>query len=246
MFVKIVEKFLQLLFRLIGVGYGSSSLSMEVKSVKKLIGDGNVFIDCGGNIGNYTNEILKVFSNSKVHVFEPSKKNIQILNSKFKDKKNVVINGVGLSNINDESLLYSNESGSGLGSLTKRRLDHFGMEFDFSEKIKLTRLDKYWSENIKSEFIDLLKIDVEGHELNVLEGLGGKIENVRSIQFEFGGCNIDTKTYFQDFWYFFKEHDFTVFRISPIGLIKIKKYKELYESFTTTNFISINNTLVKN
>ena len=114
------------------------------------------------------------------------------------------------------------------------------------EKIKLIRLDQYWSESINSNFIDLLKIDVEGHEIDVLKGLGDKIKYVKAIQFEFGGCNIDSRSYFQDFWYFFKENNFKIFRISPIGLIEIKKYSEQYESFITTNFISINNALDKN
>ena len=243
MYIKIIEKLIQLMYRIIGIGYGSGSIKKEVESVKKLIGEGRVFVDCGGNIGKYSSEILRVFPNSNIHIFEPSKHNVQILNSKFKDEKNIIVNGVGLSNINEESTLFSDESGSGLGSLTKRRLDHFSIDFDFKEKIKLVRLDEYWNKNIKSEFIDLVKIDVEGHEIQVLEGLGEKIKNVKSIQFEFGGCNIDTKTYFQDFWYFFKDHNFTIFRISPIGIIEINKYRELYESFTTTNFICINNSL---
>ena len=61
------------------------------------------------------------------------------------------------------------------------------------------------------------------------------------IQFEFGGCNIDTKTYFRDFWYYFKEHNFSIFRITPFGTVYLSKYKELYEKFITTNYISINN-----
>lgn len=35
------------------------------------------------------------------------------------------------------------------------------------------------------------------------------------VTFEFGGCNIDTRTYFQDYWYFFKTFGFRVFRITP-------------------------------
>lgn len=108
-----------------------------------------------------------------------------------------------MSNINSRSILYSNESGSGLGSLTKRKLDHFGIDFSVEENIELIRFDEYSVNNIIDKDIDLLKIDVEGHELKVLEGVGEKIKNIKIIQFEFGGCNIDTKTYFQDYWYFF-------------------------------------------
>ena len=49
--------------------------------------------------------------------------------------------------------------------------------------------------------IDLLKLDVEGNELLALKGLSDSIEYIKIIQFEFGGSNIDSRTYFQDFYY---------------------------------------------
>ncbi len=58
--------------------------------------------------------------------------------------------------------------------------------------------------------------------------------------FEFGGCNIDTRTYFQDFYYFFEDVGMRVLRITPSGfLTPIDSYKEVYEQFTTTNFVAL-------
>ena len=165
-----------------------------------------------------------------------------ILKNRFQNHTNVFVNDCGLSNINKESILYSDKIGSGLGSLTKRKVDHFDFSFDCEEKIKLKRFEDYWSKNIQSyNKIDFVKLDVEGHELDVLDGFGEKIRNVKMIQFEFGGCNIDTKTYFRDFWYYFKEHNFSIYRITQFGTVYLSKYKELYEKFATTNYISINN-----
>ncbi len=89
----------------------------------------------------------------------------------------------------------------------------------------------------------MFKIDVEGHELKVLEGVGSLINKIKVIQFEFGGCNIDTKTYFRDFWYFFKERNFDIYRITPLGPMKITQYKECYERFETTNYFCVNTNL---
>ena len=69
-------------------------------------------------------------------------------------------------------------------------------------------------------------------------GFGVAINKISVIQFEFGGCNIDTRTFFQDFWYFFQDNGFDIYRVSPIGLIKVKKYNERDEIFTTTNYIA--------
>jgi hypothetical protein len=91
------------------------------------------------------------------------------------------------------------------------------------------------------KIIDYVKIDVEGNELKVLQGFGDIIKNVKLIQFEFGGCNIDTRTYFQDFWYFFKDNNFSLYIISQSGPVKIENYSEPYEYFSTTNYIALNN-----
>ena len=107
----------------------------------------------------------------------------------------------------------------------------------------MVTLQDYWNKEINSEYIDFLKIDVEGHEMNVLQGIGSKISHIKLIQFEFGGCNIDSRIFFQDFWYFFSTNNFKIFRISPFGLIELNQYKEIYESFSTTNFLCLNREL---
>jgi hypothetical protein len=50
--------------------------------------------------------------------------------------------------------------------------------------------------NIKN--IDFLKIDTEGYELNVLKGFEEFLENVKIIQFEYGGTFLDNNTKLND------------------------------------------------
>ena len=112
---------------------------------------------------------------------------------------------------------------------------------DDIEEINTTTLDEYVSINKIGE-IDLLKIDVEGHELDVLNGAHKCLQEnkIGCIQFEFGGCNIDTRTFFQDFWYLLVEkHGFLIFRITPLGTKPVKTYSELDEIFLTTNFFAV-------
>jgi hypothetical protein len=73
-----------------------------------------------------------------------------------------------------------------------------------------------------------------------LDGFGKAVQATNIFQFEFGGCNIDSRTYFQDFWYFFKENNFVIHRITPFGLEKIERYRESDEFFSTTNYIAAN------
>lgn len=237
---KILFRTVDYILMQIGMGNGSYSISREVLQIKKQLKELNTVIDCGANRGEYTDQILKFYGKCEIHLFEPSNHNIEILRKRFSSNHNVHINQYGLSSINKNSTLFFDEKGSGMASLTKRRLEHFNLEMNKSEKIRLITLDSYIQDNLKNRKIDLLKIDVEGHELDVLIGSENNLKNIRAIQFEFGGCNIDTKTYFQDFWYFFQKHDFDIYRISPLGLLKVEKYKEILEIFKTTNYLAIN------
>ena len=59
--------------------------------------------------------------------------------------------------------------------------------------LKIIKGQSYITENnIKS--IDFMKIDTEGYELNVLRGFEDFLENVKIIQFEYGGTFLDNNT----------------------------------------------------
>ena len=224
-----------------GKGY-VASLEKEVDFLISSIGSkANIAIDIGGNTGSYTDELLKKNPNINIHIFEPSKTNLQILNSKFINNKRITINPLAVSDITGTATLFSNEPGSGMGSLSKRKLDHVGINFEVTESISTIRFEEYWAEKLNSCEIDLVKIDVEGHELSVLNSFGAALFKTKSIQFEFGGTCIDTRTFLQDFWYFFSKNNYQIYRMTPFGLQKIDAYRECDESLYYTNFIAVNN-----
>lgn len=188
-------------------------------------------VDIGGNVGEYSAEIRRRNPQTEIHIFEPSSANIEKLKKRFWRDEAITIISSAVSDNTGSATLYSDESGSGLGSLTQRRLDHFNIDFNIEETINIIRFEDYWMNNLGGRHIDIIKIDIEGHELDALRGMGKAIYSAHVIQFEFGGCNIDTRTYFQDFWYFFKAHNFNVYRITPLGLEWIEKYRESDEFF---------------
>ena len=108
-----------------------------------------------------------------------------------------------------------------------------------TETIKLTTLDEYCVKN-NIDWIDYLKMDVEGHEHDVLLGSKNMLESkkIGIIQYEFGGCNIDSRTYFQDFWYLLNKN-YDIYRLLKNGLKKINKYEEEQERFLTSTFLSV-------
>jgi FkbM family methyltransferase len=224
-----------------GKGYGAATIDQEIKMVLQLLNKQPILaIDIGGNIGDYTQELRRINPDLEIHIFEPSDTNIIKLNERFKNDFNINILPFAVSNASGTATLYSNESGSGLGSLAKRRLDHFNIAFDTTEAVNTIRFEDYWNTKLDKRNMDIVKIDIEGHELIALEGFGDAILSTKVLQFEFGGCNIDTRTYFQDFWYFFKEYNFSIFRITPFGATEIIQYQECDEFFSTTNYIAVN------
>ena len=106
------------------------------------------------------------------------------------------------------------------------------------KEVIIRRMDDFCREKAIGH-IHFLKLDVEGHELKALEGAHEMMASdaVDFIQFEFGGCNIDSRTYFQDFYYLLKDK-YRISRIVKDGLCPVNQYKETYENFVTTNYFA--------
>lgn len=223
-----------------GKGYGADSIAQEITVLESLAGSRpRLAVDIGGNVGNYTAELRKRHPDLEIHTFEPSGVNVRRLLQRFAGDERIHVVPMAVSDTAGSAVLYSNEQGSGLGSLTKRRLDHFDIPFDMEETVKTVRFEDYWRTRLQSRPLDMVKIDVEGHELTVLRGFGEALRHCAAIQFEFGGCNIDTRTFFQDFWYFFKANSFDIHRIAPFGAQRLEHYSESDEYFSTTNYVAV-------
>ena len=231
-----------------GIGSGSS----VNKSGEYILGDilrrlGTeplTVFDVGANQGKFTTMIFSQLANRNlvIHAFEPSAIAFAALRRHIPQQDNIILNQIGLGREEREALLYSDHLGSSLASLTRRNMAHEKKSFDKSETVKITTLDTYCSNhNINS--IDLLKMDVEGHEMDVIHGAKSMFRKnaIRMISFEFGAPDIDTRTFFRDFFYFFKNKGMEIYRITRSGyLCHIAEYHEKHEQFRTTNFLVVN------
>jgi FkbM family methyltransferase len=244
----------------LGIGW-VAGIDKEVKMIcdcdKRLNSENNnlVIFDVGANRGDWADAIIDKFPSSALYLVEPSNENILHLKSKFSEMfihndlsiNQSVFNGIHLVPFalgceNSEGLLYADESGSGLASLTKRKLQHYNIDHGrYCEHVTIRTLDEIIS-CFQIDHINLIKIDVEGHEIDVLRGGEQAFKNnmIGCVQFEYGGCNIDTKVFFQDLWNFFNDYKFCIYRMTPFGLYKLGFYSELLEKPMYSNLIALN------
>ena len=202
------------------IGSGDFVETSGEQNVMRLIKQGGgirTIFDVGANIGSYTKLLLECFPEAIIHCFEPAEKTYQALETNIQ-YSNVILNNYGISDQISESVLYYDREKSGLASMYHRQLDYFGIELNMSETIKLDTLDNYCEVN-HIEYIDFLKMDIEGNELKALLGAKNllKQDRIKNIQIEFGGCNIDSRTYFRDYWNLLHDN-FRVYRILRDGI----------------------------
>ena len=229
------------------IGFGGGTKNTGEEKVLELISKSYpkdkslVCLDVGANIGMYSLLIQNTFSQRPfIYAFEPSKSTFETLSENTKDVESIKRFNFGLGKEEHTLTLYSDSRFSGISSVYNRDLDHTKFKYDNHEEIEIRTLDGFCTEK-NIEHIHLLKLDVEGHEISVLEGGAWMLKEnkVDFIQFEFGGCNIDSRTYLKDFFLLLQERYF-LFRIVNDGIHKLRQYSELHEVFNTTNFLAIN------
>jgi FkbM family methyltransferase len=200
-----------------------------------------VVFDVGANVGAYSLAVYDVFgSRACLYCFEPSPATFQILERRLGELENVSLFNFGCSDREEiRDLHWVDSDESGFCSLYNRRLAHLGVHAKSTEAVRLTPIDKFAEERAIG-FIDLLKMDVEGHEYKVLAGASHMLESraIAIIQFEFGNCNIASRTYFQDFYYLL-EPNYRIYRILGQGLCPVRGYRESQEVFLTTNYLAV-------
>ena len=184
-FKKIFYQHINKQYRKYYSSFSSSSYSRDFSFYTKLIGPTNLIFDVGANRGNKTDVFCQL--SNKVIAVEPDEKNVEILRTRFKGNKKVIIENVALSSSNKIEKMFVLGDGDERNTLSIKwkgyienplnlRSEQMGFS-DIKEVQTLTLQELICKYGIP----DYIKIDVEGYELEVLKGLSQKI---RLISFE--------------------------------------------------------------
>ena len=143
--------------------------SLYFSKVKK----GFSVLDLGANQGYFSSIFAQLVGpNGSVHCFEPIPENIKILKEKIKDFQFVKVNQLAVGNQQEKvHMLYSTDE------LEKASLVEKPSSNDLKTiNVEVTTIDQYL-ENNHLENLDFIKCDVEGYELNAIEGMQSTVQN---------------------------------------------------------------------
>ena len=132
-------------------------------------------------------------SEARIFAFEPGGHAYKLLDEMVSHVPNVRLERIGFGDRTEIVNLYADAQGSELASLYPRRVfEDDGSSGPSAEKVKIMRIDEYCRMNGIGR-INLLKVDVEGHEISVLKGCGDLLsrKNIDVIQFEFGASHFE-------------------------------------------------------
>jgi len=225
-----------------GKGIGYSSVVEEVRTLKFFIESlglsGVQILDVGANTGQYGLEIISTIPGVEVHSFEPSSLAFEKLNHLADLHQNWHTYNIGFGSENTSVELFFEELGSASATLLRQE-KVFGREESFnSENVQIRVLDDFLTENILID-ANVLKLDIEGYEMRCLQGGVNSIAKFRIVQFEFGEVNIDARIFFRDYWNFFSDRGFELYRVTKSRPIRIHMYSEDLETFSVTNYLAV-------
>ncbi len=198
-------------------------------------------LDVGANKGQSIDFFLKIIPNAKFDAFEPNKKLFVYLENKYKVSNNIRLHNFGVSNIKGELVFHENilDETSTFEELNlnskflakKAKILGVSKENIIVDRYKVAviRLIDFLKENPNKSY-DVLKIDVEGHELQCLQGLFTNDETVLPIRF------IQLESHNDDMYLSNNQHEDIETILNKNGFEKIAKIKHGFGDFAEIIF----------
>tara|TARA_B100001094_G_C18137019_1_gene775697 strand:- start:374 stop:1024 length:651 start_codon:yes stop_codon:yes gene_type:complete len=190
-------------------------MSLENDLKRMGMGEPSVVFDVGAHLGQTTLHFFKSFPTASIHSFEPAEENFKKLKLNIKGKNRIQINRLALGSSQDFVIMETGQSDQ--THQVCRNPENKPGNGDMA-MVRMDTIDSYMQhEGIKK--IDLLKIDVEGYELEVLEGAkyALKTQTVNAILAE---CDFDPEdtqhTYFNDLWNYLRSRNFSFFGLYDV------------------------------
>jgi FkbM family methyltransferase len=222
-----------------GIGKARNfEISGEKYIIEKILlpnlSEDDLIMDIGANTGEYSNELLKYFPKREILSIEPNPVAYDIL------KK---ITGIKAYNLacgkkDGERTLYVSSERQTDSHASLSRNTYYNVDNLVSYKIKCVRVDNFLADQKRENKIGFIKVDAEGHDFEVLEGMGALLSDIKFIQFEFNEKHVYTRTFIMDFYNLLSATHY-LFRIDNGFLHDLNEYHPYLEIFRYQNLLAI-------
>ena len=201
-------------FEMVGFGNTNGRNNGESNLIQNVLRSGDVVFDVGADIGNWSRYILETSKDVSLYAFEPIPMSFKFL-EKNMNFENIFLYNIALSQDVGFVNFFVYMGGNGLtdcSSLYYRPV--IGQHLLKEIEVETQSLD-YFSKKNNISKIDFLKLDVEGAEYFIFLGAQEMLNRkaITQIQFEYGGCNIDSNITLKEIYEFLILKDFSVYRM---------------------------------
>jgi FkbM family methyltransferase len=196
-----------------------------------------VVLDVGANQGDWTAAVLGARPDAAVYCFEIVPTTRAVLRDRFRPQANVHICEFGLSSTSREVEVYRNGPMDVMATINRPAT---GAAEAATVRCVVKAGDGAVAELALAR-IDLLKIDVEGHEVDVLRGFGKTLDSEplrpAVIQFEYGWTFIPAQSTLQQVYQLLAPKGYAIGRLYPDG-VRFKPYELGDDHFRMGNYIA--------
>lgn len=206
-------------------------------------GHSAILFDVGGCTGKWSKLALdkaeRFDTRVQIHIFEPVGSSYNELKKSFKNDSNVILNNFAISDKNGVVDIFYSDKKREWASLYKRNLRPLKLNLSRKEVVKSKTLEDYIKKSGVNH-IDLLKLDIEGHELSALKGLGNYLDSrfISAIQFEYGGAYLQSAASLVDLFDLLENADFSIYKIMP-DYLEPRLYEYYMENYQYANYVAL-------
>jgi FkbM family methyltransferase len=196
-------------------------------------------LDVGANRGAYANRVRLLRPDAMLYAFEPHPLTFGALQIQAEAHGYTAIPAACGAAEGRAQLYDYPEGGSTHASLYAEAIRDLRGSAASSWEVAVTTIDSFVQRGA-IERIDLLKIDTEGHELDVLRGATQSLERglVDLIQFEFNEMHVLSRVFLRDFQALLPRYAFL--RMLPDGLVRLDmRHPFLHEIFAYQNIVAV-------
>ncbi len=193
--------------------------------------------DVGANVGEWSQALLREASRTRsagslhLHAFEPASFTYQLLSRRLRG--HAQLQQLALSSTEGEAALHVAGPGAGTNSLHET-----GGVCLPTEVVHTTSIDKYVHAHGIGR-IDLLKVDTEGHDLEVLKGAHQSLRAglISVAQFEYNHRWIYARNYLRDVFDLVGPLGYLVGKLTPRGMESYPSWDPDLETFIEGNYL---------